>query len=160
MAEQTVELAPGESRVISFEATPHEAKTYQVSVDGLTGSFKALPAVGDFVYSNQVCGMATYLPAPSWLQATYSCRITNQGSRGTRTITFHYEYYHTYMGKIMGVYSESFELTLEPGQSYTFTRKSGDDFNQVFGSCARITMWLEDNAGGGTTPCVQETPYW
>ena len=44
MAGQTVELAPGESRPVSFEATPHEARTYQVSVDGLTGSFNAVAA--------------------------------------------------------------------------------------------------------------------
>lgn len=43
-AGQTVELAPGESRLVSFEATPHEARTYQVSVDGLTGSFTAVAA--------------------------------------------------------------------------------------------------------------------
>lgn len=40
--EQTVELVPGESKLISFEAIPHTAKTYQVSVDGLTGSFIAI----------------------------------------------------------------------------------------------------------------------
>jgi len=43
-AGQTVELAPGESRPVSFEATPHEARTYQVSVDELTGSFTAVEA--------------------------------------------------------------------------------------------------------------------
>lgn len=42
MAEQTVELAPEESKVVTFEATPHEAKTYQVTVDGLSGSFRSL----------------------------------------------------------------------------------------------------------------------
>jgi len=41
MAEQTVELAPGESKQVSFEAIPHEARTYRVSVDGLSGTFKA-----------------------------------------------------------------------------------------------------------------------
>ena len=46
MAEQTVELQPGESKQVSFEATPHEAKTCQVSVDGLTGSFRAIAPVG------------------------------------------------------------------------------------------------------------------
>jgi len=45
MAQQTVSLAPGESRVVSFEATPKEARIYQVSVNGLTGSFKAISAV-------------------------------------------------------------------------------------------------------------------
>lgn len=44
MAEQTVELQPSESKVVSFEATPHEAKVYQVSVDGLSGNFKATEA--------------------------------------------------------------------------------------------------------------------
>ncbi|GAI61248.1 unnamed protein product, partial [marine sediment metagenome] len=44
MAEQSVTLEPGESKVVSFEATPHEAKVYQVSVDGLTGSFEAVGA--------------------------------------------------------------------------------------------------------------------
>lgn len=42
MAEQIVELAPGESKQVSFEAIPSAAKTYNVSVDGLTGSFKAI----------------------------------------------------------------------------------------------------------------------
>ncbi len=41
MAEQTIELAPGESREVTFEAVPQQAKTYSVSVDGLSGSFIA-----------------------------------------------------------------------------------------------------------------------
>ena len=41
MAEQVVTLNPGESKVVSFTATPSVAKTYQVAVDGLTGSFVA-----------------------------------------------------------------------------------------------------------------------
>jgi len=41
MTEQSVTLQPGESEVVSFEATPTEARAYQVSVDGLTGSFEA-----------------------------------------------------------------------------------------------------------------------
>ncbi|MBA7629845.1 hypothetical protein ES703_37352 [subsurface metagenome] len=49
MAEQTVELQPGESQVISFEATPTVAKTYQVSVDGLTGSFVATEALAGWI---------------------------------------------------------------------------------------------------------------
>ena len=42
MAEQSVTLQPGESTPVAFEAIPSEAKTYQVSVDGLTGSFRAV----------------------------------------------------------------------------------------------------------------------
>lgn len=41
MAEQTVTLAPGESKTVAFEVTPAVAKTYSVSVDGLSGSFVA-----------------------------------------------------------------------------------------------------------------------
>ncbi|GAI66947.1 unnamed protein product, partial [marine sediment metagenome] len=46
MAEQVVELAPGESKLVSFEAIPHEARTYHVSVNGLTGSFVAIAPAG------------------------------------------------------------------------------------------------------------------
>lgn len=42
MAEQQLTLEPGESKVVTFEAVPHEAKTYQVAVDGLSGSFRAM----------------------------------------------------------------------------------------------------------------------
>lgn len=42
MAEQTIELAPGESREVTFEAVPQQAKTYHVSVNGLSGSFTAI----------------------------------------------------------------------------------------------------------------------
>jgi len=42
MAKETVVLQPSQSTVISFEVTPTVAKTYQVSVDGLTGSFTVL----------------------------------------------------------------------------------------------------------------------
>lgn len=41
MAEQRVTLNPSEAQVISFEAMPKTAKTYHVSVNGLTGSFVA-----------------------------------------------------------------------------------------------------------------------
>ncbi len=49
MAEQTVELVPSESKLVTFEAIPHEARTYQVSVDELTGSFRAIAAPPEVV---------------------------------------------------------------------------------------------------------------
>ncbi|GAJ08855.1 unnamed protein product, partial [marine sediment metagenome] len=55
MAEQSVVLQPGESKLVSFEATPTEARTYQVSVDGLTGSFAAIqPAPAKFEYASDI----------------------------------------------------------------------------------------------------------
>jgi len=44
MAEQSVTLEPGESKSVSFEAIPSKAKTYQVKVNGLSGSFLAVGA--------------------------------------------------------------------------------------------------------------------
>lgn len=41
MAEQIVELVPGESKQVSFEITPNEAKAYNVSINGLSGVFTA-----------------------------------------------------------------------------------------------------------------------
>ncbi|MBA7682895.1 hypothetical protein ES703_91251 [subsurface metagenome] len=38
---QTVTLDPGASQMVSFKTTPTKAKTYSVSVNGLTGSFVA-----------------------------------------------------------------------------------------------------------------------
>jgi len=50
-----VVLQPGESKLVSFEATPTEARTYQVSVDGLTGSFAAIqPAPAKFEYASDI----------------------------------------------------------------------------------------------------------
>ena len=43
MAQQIITLNPGESKIVSFTVTPNEAKTYTVSVDGLGGTFVALP---------------------------------------------------------------------------------------------------------------------
>lgn len=39
---KSVTLNPGESKIVTFTFTPTVAKTYYVSVDGLTGSFVAV----------------------------------------------------------------------------------------------------------------------
>lgn len=55
MAEQSVTLTPGESRVVSFEIVPHEARDYQVSVNGLTGSFMVIVAPSvEFAYVSAI----------------------------------------------------------------------------------------------------------
>ncbi|MBA7620214.1 hypothetical protein ES703_27559 [subsurface metagenome] len=55
MGQKTVILAPGESAVVSFEATPTEVGVYQVSVDGLTGTFTVTEApVARIVLSNLI----------------------------------------------------------------------------------------------------------
>lgn len=52
--QKTVTLAPDESKVVSFEVTPTVAKTYQVSVDGLIGSFVAVTIVEQWMVSVSV----------------------------------------------------------------------------------------------------------
>ena len=55
VAEKTVSLEPGQSVGVLFEVTPAEAKTFHVSVNGLTGSFIATEeAVADIRVENLV----------------------------------------------------------------------------------------------------------
>ncbi|MBA7708588.1 hypothetical protein ES703_117490 [subsurface metagenome] len=61
MTERSVTLQPGESKVVSFEATPHEARTYQVSVDGLSDSFKVIEAIPELItFSVEVYNIPSY----------------------------------------------------------------------------------------------------
>lgn len=85
MAEQTVTLQPGESKNVSFEVTPTVAKTYAVSVDGLTGSFRATTVpVADIRLSNLVITPAEVNVGQT---VTISVTATNQGTAaGTKTI--------------------------------------------------------------------------
>lgn len=63
MAEQTVTLNPSEAKVVVFEATPHEAKTYQVSVNGLAGSFTA-----------KELALSYKIPVKAVAESTYSAK--------------------------------------------------------------------------------------
>ena len=75
---KTVTLNPGESKVVSFTFTPTVAKGYGVSVDGLTGSFIALPAPeAEFVVSNLVID-----PTQVYIgeQVSISVIVTNIGT--------------------------------------------------------------------------------
>lgn len=78
MAEQTVELAPGESKEVSFEAVPQQAKTYLVSVNGLSGSFTAIyyqtPFEGFTATVDQLDEIEKYLTPEQyeeWIDAAY-----------------------------------------------------------------------------------------
>ncbi|GAI78319.1 unnamed protein product, partial [marine sediment metagenome] len=87
MAEQTIALSPGESKEVSFEATPTKAKTYSVSVNGLTDSFVAKKAIVPWAFSNVSCW-----PSGSsigmWHQINFEATVTNIGNRtATKTLT-------------------------------------------------------------------------
>ena len=52
---KTVTLAPGEAKPAEFQFRPMEARVYQVSVDGLSGSFSVLePPAAQFVVSDLI----------------------------------------------------------------------------------------------------------
>ena len=74
---KTVTLNPGESRVITFSFSPTVAKTYSISVDGLTGSFVAHEVpVAEFVVSNLVIEPSeVYVGEPVEISVT----VTNTG---------------------------------------------------------------------------------
>lgn len=86
MAQQTVSLQPGESKTVSFEVTPSTAKTYQVSVDGQTGSFRAVTVpVADIRVENLMI-----TPSEVYVGAKVTITVTakNYGTAaGTKTIT-------------------------------------------------------------------------
>jgi len=85
MAEKIVSLEPGQSEAVSFEVTPTEAKTFQVSVDGLTGSFIATEVpVADIRVENLVIEPAEVYVGE---KVTISVTATNYGAAaGTKTI--------------------------------------------------------------------------
>lgn len=151
VGEQTVTLQPSELKVISFEAIPHEARTYQVSVNGLTGSFTAVAAPQSFTFSNVSAKKVTMYDAPAWETIEFYCTITNPND-----ITV------TELLKVMcrwGTGNASlqwtFELTLAPGQIYNFKwdgnrygQRSPDAYNgPLVGRRQRVCMWLEDQEG-------------
>lgn len=86
MAEQTVSLAPGESKVVSFEVVPDVARTYSVTVDGLSGTFKATTVpVADIRVENLVISPSEVMVGQP---VTISVTATNYGTAaGTKKIT-------------------------------------------------------------------------
>lgn len=115
MAEQSVTLQPNESKLVSFEAIPHEARTYQVSVNGLTGSFRAIavarfhvpPEMTKKIRNGTILGMY-------WIHECW-CDITNKGSApGTHRI---------HLWDSIGELDYYFNLTLQPGETYRWSHK-------------------------------------
>lgn len=118
-AEQTVELAPGESQQVSFEAVPHADKVYQVSVDGLSGSFKAEPSQPDFFMPPDVTAEMEY----TWGEFPYyhyRFEVTIE-NRGNAAGTYSYTYEVLYNSSVIFERATK-SITLGPGQSFTFLK--------------------------------------
>lgn len=86
VAEQSVTLQPGESKTVAFDITPAVVKTYSVSVDGLTGTFRAVEVpVADIRVED-----LTITPSEVYVgeKVTISVTATNYGTKaGSKTIT-------------------------------------------------------------------------
>jgi hypothetical protein len=118
MAEQSVTLAPGESKAVSFEAIPTEVKTYQVSVDGLTGSFRAIeaaPPSGQLLEITWRDGGVWHPisePMPASTTITHRFRVRNTGGRATFKVGI--SYWDAFQGRYVWSYSPS--VNIEPGE--------------------------------------------
>jgi len=78
VAEKSVTLGPGESQVVAFEVVPDRAKSYSVSVNGLTGTFRATEApVADIRVEDLSINPAEVMVGE---KVTISCRATNYGT--------------------------------------------------------------------------------
>jgi len=71
IAEQTVTLQPGESKTVAFKVTPTTAKTYQVSVDGQSGSFKAIAPQYPIVFTGATISPISVLAGSGWWGTSY-----------------------------------------------------------------------------------------
>lgn len=121
---KTVTLEPDVSRIVTFEVAPEEAKTYQVSVNGLIGSFKVIAPV-PWSFSGISC-----FTEPSgvgmWMQVNYSATIHNIGDRQvTKTVTL----WRKQDVPILGIIGDWFiveqiEVTLAPGESYPYNNQT------------------------------------
>lgn len=79
MAEQSVTLQPGESKTVSFDVAPTVAKTYSVTVDGLSGSFRVTeePVTDIRVEDLSISPAEVYVGET----VTISVRATNYGTK-------------------------------------------------------------------------------
>lgn len=102
-----MELAPGESKQVSFEAIPHEAKVYQVSVDGLIGSFKAIGVAKFYVPPEMTKKLTDGTILDMYWNCEVWCSITNKGDApGT---------YNIHVWDSVANLDRTFSLTLGPG---------------------------------------------
>lgn len=153
------DLEPGDY-TITAGADGYETKTDIMSLAEGNNQFDiqlnpiVVPPVSYFVYSGQMCGYTICPEAPAWYEPVYSVVITNEGaSPETRTVTFYFRgIWDTYE---ISPYQESFEVTLQPGESYQYIFENskpgpGGYVKIAFGHGVTVWMHVEDDLGGGT----------
>jgi hypothetical protein len=109
MASKEVTLTPGGSEVVTFEVTPSEARIYQVAVNGLAGSFVAIPVVPEVVLSNLVIE-----PAEVMVGERIYIRVT-----GTNYSDTYYKA-KTVIFRVDGVVVKALTYNLAPGRSMEY----------------------------------------
>ncbi|MBA7580914.1 hypothetical protein ES708_22812 [subsurface metagenome] len=111
MAEQTVERQPGESKDVSFEVVPQEARNYLVEVNGLISTFTAIAPPPEFVVSN-----LRISPTSGTLGETLHIifDITNVGAPGRSFVQLTVER-PSYTGSVKRYF------TLDAGETATWT---------------------------------------
>ncbi len=164
MAEQTVILSPGESKVVSFEATPTKAKTYSVSVNGLTDSFVAKEVIVPWSFSNVKCWLSGS-GVGAWQQVNFSATVTNVGNaRVTKTVTqYRRDYRLMWSDETMSWYREwsspkaikSVTIALSPGASYNYTSPE----KNLIADNEPAECWLEDSDGYKSATCTVTAHY-
>lgn len=108
-ATKEVTLGVGASTTVSFTVTKDEPGTYKVEVDGLSGSFKVLKMVAEFVVSDLAISPKEVKPGQP---VSILAKVTNTGGvEGSYTITL----------KINGATEATKEVTLAAGASTTIT---------------------------------------
>ena len=165
MAEQNVTLAPGESRLVSFEATPQEARIYQVAVNGLAGSFRAIQAIIPWAFSSVQCWHSAS-GVGAWRQSNFACTVTNIGDRTvTKTLTLWKREYRPaewdyYTGWTWAWFDwetvESVTMTLASGESSQYNQQT----QTLMSYDIKREQYLKDSDGYESAHCtIQKIPY-
>jgi len=154
MADQTITLAPGGGRLVTFEAIPHEARTYQVAVNGLNGSFVATlpPLDGRFViaYAWWEGLPSQILASNEWPASTSIITRWKVENTGIVTTQFRVEF--------MG---QSGSISLNPGESgdIEFIITTGDPGSYSYAASLYANGVLVDSFALQVVTTVPLLPY-
>lgn len=153
---KTVTLSPGESKVVAFSFTPTIAKSYTVSIDGLSGSFVAVAPVEEAAATIQieVIGAETFTLTEG---ESYIVRVTvtNQSTRagmpveatlgvGITSVTE--------LGYVLIPGQESSEH-FAPSEISTFDYTM--DIPTNVGKSGSIVAWVTDPAGADIVSAIE-----
>ena len=156
---KSVSLNPGESKVVDFQFIPPEAKTYQVMVGNLIGSFVAgeMPTA-EFIYVSGIrLSYLSYLGHDYFL-LEIDIQNVGQGS-GECTITSYLMLIvegHTPYGVKTGWYGTPSGLLrsamLQPGEIITFSARVDDVY--------RFPQKYKVESEAGAIETLVYPPYW